>query len=435
MAVDSHIALEMSRRLKQLRPDCKVILGGSHFSAIAEDVRRLYPWVDTVFQGEAEQAFAGFLNPKVQLDNEPLQYSLDLLGELHLPAYFHVNPRRIINLETGRGCRFRCAFCYSPGHYGSVRNFSIGQVLQQMSDFPKVGVRHVWFVEDNFLNDPIRAKNLCRELEELRGRCTWSCYATFPQLSEDVIEGMARAGCTEVFCGIDAVGSVAERAFQKAFLRGSNPITTKVRCLTSAGIKPTFAFLVAPPSHEAGAGYADTVDAALESQSAGARTLLNPLSLYSGTIAYRRAALRLEPDSLQAQMMMDLPEMAVHNPFAQDHPELFPFHSRFVDEAEWRLFLAKARCAATLIDCYPRTLTALQEEERIPVTEVVWRTLQQFENWSEVSRETVREVERDVGYLVLEGLATDSGVREVLKAEYQPQKELLPVADGSKMEM
>jgi hypothetical protein len=251
-----------------------------------------------------------------------------------------------------------------------------------------------------------------------------------------VIEMMGRAGCTEVFCGIDAVGTVAERAFQKAFLRGGNPMTTKIRQLTSAGIKPTFAFLVAPPSHQAGAGFNDSVLAALEAQAAGANTLLNPLSLYSGTVAYAKNAHRFEPDGSLAQMIMDLPDLAVSNPFAQHHPELFPFHSRYVGAKEWRSLLGATRCVSTLIHCYPKTLMALHETSGVLPGDVARRTLHQFEDWTKVPREVAREVERDVGFAVLEELSGDSGFCGLLQSEYGSGKVTLPIADKcSKMEM
>ena len=328
---------------------------------------------------------------------------------------------------------------HSPGHYSSARNFPIQEVLEQCAcQFPKAGIAHVWFVEDNFLNNPRHAKEFCRELELLQCGVTWSCYATFPQLSQDLIEMMGRAGCTEVFCGIDAVGTVAERAFQKAFLKGGNPMTTKIHQLTSAGIKPHVCTFprCAIPSHQAGAGLNDSVLAALEAQAAGANTLLNPLSLYSGTAAYGKGTHRFEPDSSLAEMIMDLPEPAVSNPFAQHNPELFPFHSRYVGADEWRSLLSGTRCVSTLIHCYPKTLITLHENAGILPSEVAQRTLHQFEDWTTVPREVAREVERDVGFAVLEELSGDSGFSEMLQAEYDSCNAVLPNADKcSKMEM
>ncbi|HUN86668.1 MAG TPA: radical SAM protein [Terracidiphilus sp.] len=433
MAVDSHIALELSRRLKRVRPACQVVLGGVHFSAIADRVAVLYPWVDVVLSGEAEQSFAEMLKPGTRVGSNDLQLSPAVLDQLHLPGYFYVNPRRMLNFETGRGCIFKCAFCYSPGHYSAVRNFPIPQVLEQMSHLSEFGIKHVWFVEDNFLNDRVRAKELCRQLMHLESGITWSCYATFPQMNEDVIEMMGQAGCTEVFCGVDAVGTVAERAFQKAFLRGETPITTKARQLTEAGIRPTFAFLVAPFSHEAGPGFDETVLAALEARVAGAFTLLNPLSLYAGTVAYRRSDFRFEPDRLQAQIMMDLPDVAESNPFAESHPQLFPFHSRYVEEGEWQSFLLQTRCISTLLHCYPKTLALLRESRGTHPREVAHITLQNFDDWAEVPKAEVRDVERDVGFAVLEQLCEGASEKRTLNSEYDSAEGRQPSVAGPSM--
>ncbi|HYJ79250.1 MAG TPA: cobalamin-dependent protein, partial [Longimicrobiaceae bacterium] len=57
MVVNSHVALELARRIKAADPGVHVVLGGTHFSAIAEEVLSLYPWIDFVVKGEGELPF------------------------------------------------------------------------------------------------------------------------------------------------------------------------------------------------------------------------------------------------------------------------------------------------------------------------------------------------------------------------------------------
>src|SRR5579864_2387636 len=42
MGADSHVALELARRVKLANPFCKTVLGGPHFSSIHHDVIRNY---------------------------------------------------------------------------------------------------------------------------------------------------------------------------------------------------------------------------------------------------------------------------------------------------------------------------------------------------------------------------------------------------------
>ena len=418
MAVDSHVALELARRVKTQRPEAFMVLGGTHFSSIADHIKGAFPWIDQVIRGEGEAAFEELVRDRSGQPRSAPATALarPLYDTVRFPAYFHVNPARMVNLEAGRGCRFKCTFCYSPGHYQLVRDFAIDAVIEELAMLPALGVRHVWFVEDNFLNDPKRAVSLCAAVEQAHLGLTWSCYATFPQLSLPMVTAMARAGCTELFSGIDAVGTSAERSFHKAFLRGKTPLEVKTRWMIDAGITPTYAFLLAPPSHPAGANLGVTACAALEARACGAETLLNPLNLYAGTSAQAAYAPTYAADGLQTRLMMDVPYVVADNPLATMRPELFPFHARYVAAPEWHAFLTLAHCLSTLINTYPKTLTALNARGIDPV-QVAQATLERFADWSRLTSRERRQFEQDAGFFTLEQLAVGSSVSLVLDSE------------------
>ena len=143
MALESHICLELGRLVKTLDPSVRVVLGGPHFTAIAQEVLEFYPWVDYVIVGEGElpaRMLLRYLRGKVStsefsniahrrhgefaLNREFKPYST--LNDLPFPAYhlvdleeyFRLNPYRVLDIEHARGCALRCAFCYSPVHWG-----------------------------------------------------------------------------------------------------------------------------------------------------------------------------------------------------------------------------------------------------------------------------------------------------------------------------
>ena len=64
MAVDSHVALELARRLKQLRPECTTVFGGPHFSSVADQLSQKYPWVDHVVTGDGESRVRQLIDRK-----------------------------------------------------------------------------------------------------------------------------------------------------------------------------------------------------------------------------------------------------------------------------------------------------------------------------------------------------------------------------------
>jgi hypothetical protein len=420
MAVDSHVALELARRVKQQRPDSFIVLGGTHFSSIAESVRSAFPWVDMIVRGEGETSFKELLRDRAgrpRLAVPVPSAARPLYDVVRFPAYFHMNPSHMVNLEAGRGCRFKCTFCYSPAHYQSVRYFPIDAIIEELAALPAMGVRHVWFVEDNFLNDPERALDLCRTITEARLGLRWSCYATLPQVTESLVNAMASAGCTEVFSGIDAVGTSSERTFHKAFLRGKTPLDLKTRWMVEAGITPTYAFLLSPPSHPAGVNLNVTACAALEARLAGAETLLNPLNLYAGTRAQMDYAPNYAADDLQVRLMMDVPDVVADNPFATVHPEMFPFHSRYVGEQEWRGFLTLSHCLSTLINTYPKTIASLLNACGADPVQVAEKTLQRFTDWPHLKSVEMRQFEQDVGFFALEELSLGSAAASILEGE------------------
>ena len=391
--------------MKERRPEALIVLGGTHFSSIADAVPAAFPWVDRVVRGEGEFEFEELLRHRwATLPWSGASTAEPLYDVVRFPAYFHVNPRRMADLEAGRGCRFKCTFCYSPTHYHAIRDFPIDSVIEELSRLPGLGVRHVWFVEDNFLNDPKRAVSLCTAIEQSRLGLTWSCYATFPQISLQIVNALSRAGCTEVFSGIDAVGTDSERSFHKAFLRGKTPLEVKTRWMVDTGITPTYAFLLSPPSHPAGANFVSTACTALEARRCGAETLLNPLSLYAGTAAQSAYAPTYSADGLQARLMMDVPDIVADNPFAVAHPEMFPFHARYVGEEEWRAFLTLSHCLSTLINTYPNTLVALRDARGIDPVQAARKTLERFADWPRLSSMEARRFEQDAGFFVLENL-------------------------------
>lgn len=367
MAVDSHVALEMARRLKAERPDIRTVFGGVHFSSLGMELIARFPWVDEVIAGEGEAPFGAFLRGhqrKLPIREMNSVQSVSAAYSLvQLPAYFHVNPNHVINFEAGRGCKYKCTFCYSPRFYGAMRDFGVDHLVQELTVLRNLGAKKVFFVGDNFLNDRAWAEHLCAALEEARLGISWYCYATLPDLNEQLANSMARAGCKQVFMGIDVVGRESQRHFHKAFLRRDQDLGRKLRALLDMGICPTCGFILCPPSHPGSSDWESTIAAAVNARLFGADVLFNALNLYWGTEAFLTNSLNIEADDLQAKLLLDVPSVVQENPLAVAAPGCFPFHSRYVDGDEWRSFLFLTHCLHTLVNSYPNILKYLLDSE------------------------------------------------------------------------
>lgn len=415
MLVDSHVALHLARLLKKRRSDVMVVAGGTHFSSIADVVIEKFPWIDFVVTGEGENfiqnlpTFIKEQKPRKVITGSPLGTSDG--GELpfdlvDLNLYFSVNENRCLDFETGRGCRFKCAFCYSPAHYNGFRNFSIDNAVKGLQQAHSLGFRNVFFVEDNFLNDPARAADLCRELENARLDIAWQAYATFPQLTSDIIPLLARAGCTAVFAGIDAVGKESRRVHKEAFVREASVLRQRIHECVKNGITPTCAFLLSPPSHVEGGDIEETLYFALAARNAGAHVRLNTLTLYNQTGSFSNSLHVPEYDEFKVRLMLDVPEVVEENFYAMDNPELFPFHSRYIHSAvEWHHFVSLVHNLFTLFEAYPRTLELLWETEGITPIHIAEKMLDNTGPLLTIPKTARRDAQLLAAVIVLESIA------------------------------
>lgn len=429
MAVDSHVGIHLARLIKQAQPDARTLLGGTHFSSIAEDVLAAYPWIDFVMKGEGEDAFSDLIkNQSIWTDqvapvilsssSKPHELPPPAYDLVNLETYFAVNPRRCLDFEGGRGCRFKCAFCYSPVHYGGARDFNIEAKIADLARLKQLGAKHIFFVEDNFLNDPAHAIAFCRDLENAGLNLTWHCYATLPQLSTEVTKWMARAGCSALFTGIDAVGDVSQRAYRKGFLRQSTVLEKKLIECVEAGIVPTCAFLLSPPSHACGGDLEETLNAALIARNCGAQVRLNTLTLYNRTKSQVDVTTPCYPDDIKTRLMLDVPEIVERNDYARTLPALFPFHSRYVAREEWGYFISLAHCLFTLFFSYPQTLDTVWGEKGISPVTVAQSILEEVGDLLQIEKPLRRDAELAVAIPILENLtATHMGAQSLLEAE------------------
>ncbi len=145
-----------------------VAVGGPYASLCPDDLAQ---HADTVFVDEAEYTWPRFLADyssgrhearytqaeKTNMEESPLP-RFDLLN---LPAY------RTVCIQFARGCPFSCEFCDIITIFGRrPRAKSIPQLMAEVRRLVDLGVERIFLVDDNFIGDKRRAKELLRAIAQ-----------------------------------------------------------------------------------------------------------------------------------------------------------------------------------------------------------------------------------------------------------------------------
>jgi hypothetical protein len=165
---------------------------------------RLPAVVEDVLRGRAEPLY-NFLNPTPDLSNIPTPR----LTKADLEGF--ASPYSTI--DTGRGCVFTCDFCTIINVQGrTMRCREPGQVVEFVRrNYHEAGVVHSFFTDDNIARNP-RWRELFTGLIGLREE--ENIPFTFMMQSDlaarkippgDFFKVAARAGCNQVFFGVESV--------------------------------------------------------------------------------------------------------------------------------------------------------------------------------------------------------------------------------------
>ncbi len=223
------------------------VLGGPSVSRCPD----YYPDVDIIHQGEigdATDRLIEYLDATVERPSRQMGFETVErlpLEDLPVPAYSLVNTRQycVVSMQSSSGCPHQCEFCDVPGLYGRrPRSKTPRQITAELDAVLESGGRGpVYFIDDDFIANPMAAKRLLEELVEWQRRrgfpTEFVCEATLSLAQRrDILEMMRDAGFTTVFCGVESPEPNTLRAIGKEHnLR--RPLLEAVRTINSYGME------------------------------------------------------------------------------------------------------------------------------------------------------------------------------------------------------
>lgn len=243
----------MREILLQLRGSSALVVVGGPYVSVAEQV--FEDLCDVRFIGEAEETWPEFLNALSR--SEPVQSRYEQahrtdMENVPAPRYDLVKAPRYMmaSLQFSRGCPFRCEFCDIITIFGrKPRLKTVAQMLSEFDAIASAGFRACFLVDDNFIGNRVRAKELLKALVDWQRRHRYP-LSLFTEVSinlaedDELIEMMVAANFRQVFIGIESprMASLQETLKQQN-IRGVS-LRDKVQRIRDGGLVVQAGFIV-----------------------------------------------------------------------------------------------------------------------------------------------------------------------------------------------
>ena len=329
MGVNTHVALKLAERLSAL--GIRSIVGGFHAVAVKDWIDSLKIGVE-IWNGESvgrpESSFpwwAGALDLGASLK--------DLYDGIDLAKYFRQNHRAVLNYEAGRGCKYKCSYCYRPSMGAMWKTRPVDDVVRDFQEGSRLGAKHIFVVDDNFYNDPSWARGVIAELAKTP-LISWNAYATLRDLKVADVEPIARSGCKSIFVGVETVALRQQRQWMKVNRDAVNHSTVLVEAAQGTGFTFTMAFIVdlLPTSDEE---TELTLLHAYRLAKLGSDVRVSVMAHYPGTMNFKTIG-QVRGSRARCEILLDVPAVVVENPYATAFPGHNPWHSAPRGVADWR---------------------------------------------------------------------------------------------------
>lgn len=228
-----HYAIEIAETVKEVDQEIKVMLGGTHPTALPEATLAMSDSVDFVVRHEGEYTSLHLVNALekgadyvslkkingigfkhdgevINTPNAPLVMDLDTIPfpALHLfPVdkyqYFGAK-KEIYSLISSRGCPYSCEFCASS-LIKNWRGRSAKNIVDEMEwARKKFGFSGFAFLDDLAALNRDRIFDICREMKERGLGFAWGITARADALDKEMLIEMEQTNCRCVFLGVES---------------------------------------------------------------------------------------------------------------------------------------------------------------------------------------------------------------------------------------
>jgi hypothetical protein len=232
---------------------CSAVIGGPH--AMTCDTSPMHGRGVSFALAEAELVWPQILGDATRGELQPV-YGESQRWQRELDAPVVVPPRRrdlrryvipMLGLYPARGCPFLCNFCSVTKIAGrTIRSQAIATTMASLRAARAAGVRRIMFTSDNFNKYPEAEALLGAMAEERLGLQIFVQCDTQIARQERLVALLARAGCFQMFVGVE---SFDRQTLLEASKRQNRPETYReiVRLCREYGISSHFSNIIGFP--------------------------------------------------------------------------------------------------------------------------------------------------------------------------------------------
>lgn len=244
--------------IKEEFPGCTIILGGPHPTVLPDEVAKS-TIADIILSGEADNIICDvvknieaykqkriiFAGKVKDLDALPLpaRHLLDMSKYTSLPNSYKISSN-VFHIMTTRGCPYTCTFCGDA--LSGFRQRSVEKVIDELKLLRvKYKIDEIAIWDDVFTLNKKWVYKFCDELNKLDFKLVWSCYSRLDLVDEPLAQAMKRAGCWNIFFGIESGSDELLKNITKKMT--VEQMREKVRVVQKVGIEIRGSFMLGLP--------------------------------------------------------------------------------------------------------------------------------------------------------------------------------------------
>ena len=262
-------ALSVSKIIKRINSNCKIIWGGTHPTFFPEQTIR-HELIDIISYGEGEETFYEIVSGKNLAEVKGILYKLEgkiiknqprnLCRPAEMPLFnWGLVSREILEKLylipslTSRGCPHRCTFCINAILQNRWRARTVEQVLEDLriiKDEPYFRGKKLRFWDENFFVDLRRARAIVdgmilRDLIMPWETTVRAGYLKEGQIDDDFMAKLKQSGCYLLSFGAES-GSLEILKKIKKDITPEEIINSAKSCLKH-DIIPQYSFMIGLP--------------------------------------------------------------------------------------------------------------------------------------------------------------------------------------------